>query len=45
MKERGQVASLGGLEPKTHRGSGLAGETKIRAVWAQYRWDLGKTPS
>ena len=44
MWERGPVAGLGALEPETHRGGGLAGETENRAVWARYRWDLGKTP-
>jgi hypothetical protein len=44
MRERGPVTGLGGLEPETHRGTGLAGETENCAIWAQYRWDLGKTP-
>ena len=28
MRERGQVVSLGGLEPETHRGTGVAGKTE-----------------
>ena len=44
MWERGPVAGLGGLEPEMHRWASLAGETENCAVWAQYWWDLGKTP-